>query len=98
LVDDIDAPTVVVRGGRILQRLPDPVADTAEFTVPEHVRFLTFEGHAVVRGQARALRNQHDRIAARVPVAVVREELREPLDVDGVLRNDASIGCARHRR
>src|SRR5712691_3453357 len=55
LVHDIDAPAVVVLGGRFLEGAPDDIADPAQLAVSEHVGLFAFETHAFVRGQACAL-------------------------------------------
>ena len=64
----------------------------------EHVGLFAFVAHPLLRGQARALGDQDDRVAARVLVAVVSEQLREMFDLDGVFGNHAPIRRAGHRR
>src|SRR6267143_58979 len=98
LVHDVDAPAVVVLGGRFLEGRPDDVADPAQLAVSEHVGLFAFVAHPLVRGQARALGYQHDRVAARILVAVVSEQFCEVFDLDSVLGDHAPIGGACHRR
>ena len=69
----------------------------AQLAMAEHVGLFALEAHAVMRGDGRALRDEHDGIAARIPIAIVRHELRQLLEIGRVLGDDASIGGAGHR-
>ena len=64
----------------------------------DHVGLLALEAHAVVGRESRAFGNEHHGIAARMSIAIVRQQLGQVLDVDGVFGDDASVRRAGHRR
>ena len=74
------------------------VADAAQLLVPVGVLLLVGEDHLVHPGDLGPLRDEDDAVAARVRLPVGDEKLGEPVDVEGVLGDDAAVRGPRHRR
>ena len=68
------------------------------FLCPYWSGLLAFEVHVFHVLHLGALRNEHDGVLTRIPIAIVDHQFRELLDVERMLRNDASVGGAGHGR